>query len=150
MPAYTLKRNTAALTTAGTFYSNGTNAGSTDSTVGWVNVSEMDEALVVLKVTNADTDAGDTLDVYIDGYVEGVVVNLIHFTQIVGTASATTYAATLTDKIATTTIVDVTSDAAAGTQRALGYPEKIRARWVMANTGTVDLSMSFGIYVSGV
>lgn len=161
--SYTLKpranaAGTHALTTAGTFYSDGTYDGTTSSTGGgtMTDISAIHSWLtVVLDVTNADTDADDTLDVYIDSYISGKWINLVHFPQIVGTTAAITYAATLTDQYATAALVTVTADPSANTVRALGPGTKIRARWVIVDSngaggaGDGDVSFSFGIYASG-
>jgi len=47
-------------------------------------------AVITLDVTAAGTDVGDTLDVYVDTSVDGgtVWVNVVHFTQLLGTGGA--------------------------------------------------------------
>jgi hypothetical protein len=72
---------------------------------------------LLLDVTNADTDAGDTLDVFVDSSIDGVTwVNICHFTQVVGTDAATKLVAII-PRTGTGAVANVTSNLAAGNVR---------------------------------
>ena len=72
---------------------------------------------LMLDVTNADADAADTLDVYVDASINGVKwVNICHFTQIIGTDAAKTIVAII-PTIGAAVMTDVTADLVAGNMR---------------------------------
>ena len=69
---------------------------------------------LLLNVVAADTDATDTLDVYVDSSIDGVTwLNICHFTQIVGTDPATKLVAII-PRIGVGVVGNVTTDLAAG------------------------------------
>lgn len=111
-----------------------------------VDISSRRRAIVVLSVTNADTDALDTLDVYVDVSYDGVAyVNAIHFTQVIGTAAASTEYAVLDATAPGTSVVTATSDAAAGAVRPALFGQYIRTRYVLVNAVAADSSFTFGV-----
>jgi len=110
---------------------------------------EYEEAIFVLDLTNADTDAGDTLDVYIDVSPDGLTwFNSTHFTQIIGTTAASKIAAKVTkggDFADADAVLAITADAAAGVVRQMGIMPFIRYRSVVVNTGTVDATFTYSL-----
>ena len=93
--------------------------------------------IILLDCTVCDTDATDTLDVYVDCLVSGAVwVNAIHFTQRIGTDAATQEFAVLDATNPGATVTDVTADAAAGAVRPGVFGSQMRARWTMVDAVT--------------
>lgn len=116
-------------------------------------VGDCVELDILLDVTALGTEAGDTLDVYIDGSFDGGTnwkVNLIHFPQVVGTGSAARYTVTLARNIAAATIINATSDAAANTARAIGFPDNISVRYTTVDAVTTgNLAFTFAVLAVG-
>lgn len=112
-----------------------------------VDVSGYSRILCLLSVTNADTDAGDTLDVYVDVSPDGgdTWLNAVHFTQVIGTASASKEYAVLDATTPGTSTIDATSDAAAGAVRPSLFGSLLRIRYVIVNAGAADASFTFGV-----
>lgn len=103
------------------------------------------ELVAQLNVTAAATEASDTLDVFIDGSLDGGVtwINIMHFTQVLGNGGAKKFinvsVSTVSDKF------DVTSDLAAGaTPRAL-IGTMFRPRWTVVDGGGVAAGFTFSI-----
>lgn len=115
------------------------NQGAGTVTGAWQVVGDVDTLTLVLDVTAAAGAGTDTLDVYVDGQLHGVVVNLVHFTQVLGNGGSRRILAALSRQGPQTTPVDVTFDATAGTTRNFGVPERVRARAVVAG-GTASFS----------
>lgn len=64
-------------------------AGTTNVNFDPLDLSDAAELQCELSVTATDTDAGDTLDVYIQSTIDGVTWDdRVHFTQLIGTLSA--------------------------------------------------------------
>jgi len=105
--------------------------------------------VVLLSVADASTtDAGDTLDVYVDLSPDGGTtwVNAIHFTQRAGNAAgAVKEVAVLDSASAAATVTDVTSDAASGAVRPYVFGNAIRARWAIVDSGDHNSSHTFGV-----
>jgi hypothetical protein len=94
------------------------------------------------------TDAGDTLDVYVDLSPDGGTtwVNAIHFTQRAGNAvGAKTEVAVLDSASASTSVVDVTTSANSGAVRPYVFGNAIRARWAIVDSGDHNSSHTFGV-----
>lgn len=107
--------------------------------------------VIQLAVSNADTDAGDTLDVYVDVSIDGGTtwLNAVHFNQIIGTDSASKAFAVLDPSNPGTSTVDVTSDAAEETVRPALIGPLMRARWAITDAGTDDASFTFAVTAWG-
>ena len=103
--------------------------------------------LFMLKITNSDTDAGDTLDVYIDVLApdESTWINAVHFAQQAGNGSAVTYIAMLTASSTETAPVTVTADAAAGAVRPYVFGSQVRGRWALVDSGDANTSHTFSL-----
>jgi len=87
----------------------------------------------ILACTDVKTDAGDTLDVYIDTlFGTATWINIAHFTQIIGTDADTTsrFCVTVPANMLTTDLV--TTDCAAGVARGV-VGSQFRARWTMVD-----------------
>lgn len=90
------------------------------------------EVLAILDLDNADTDAGDTLDVYLDASIDGVLYyNFVHFTQIAGTTAAGQYFAISGPQAAAEEVIS--SDVAAG-----GTPRTFLGRYIRVRHTLVD------------
>lgn len=106
------------------------------------------ELMVQLDVTAAATDAGDTLDVYIDMSIDGGTKwnNVIHFTQVLGNGGAKTFVAVIkNDNPGASAVFATTSDAAAGATRQIGFGQNLRYRATSVNVSTADMSFTFSI-----
>jgi hypothetical protein len=91
------------------------------------------EMVVQLKVTDAATAAGDTLDVYVDTSFDGGTtwVNIGHFTQVLGDGGAKTFVMSFCNaNPGSSAVVDVSSNANAGATRQIGFSDQIRYRGV--------------------
>jgi hypothetical protein len=108
-----------------------------------VQVGDVSRMLIVLDITASATEAGDTLDVYIDFSWDGGTTwyNAVHFPQQAGNGAAAKHIASLmaaaysTDPDAT---VDITSDLAAGVvlQQLIG--PLVRVRYTIVDVATAD------------
>ena len=111
--------------------------------------SNYEEAIFVLDVTNADTDATDYLDVYIDVSPDGETwFNSTHFTQIAGNGAAAKIAAKITkggDFADPDAILAITADATAGVVRQLGIMPYIRYRSVVTDASTDDATFTYSL-----
>ena len=104
--------------------------------------------MFLLNIANASaTDAGDTLDVYIDFSLDDSVwINVVHFTQRAGNAAAANiYTATVYPTLASAAPVDVTNDVAAGIIRTTILGSYVRARWAIADSGNGNSSHTFSV-----
>jgi len=96
---------------------------------------------IVNPITASATDAGDTLDVYVDCSVDNVVwYNAVHFTQQAGTGAARTEFATLDPTTPGAAVVDVTAVAAPGTVRAAVFGRYMRGRYTIVEAAGVDVA----------
>jgi hypothetical protein len=103
------------------------------------------QALLMLKVTSAATLVGDTLNVYIDTSPDGGTtwVNIGAFTQVVGNGGAKTFTMALgEDNPGATAVFDVSANASAGATRQVGISDRLRARSVIAGTGSFTYSVT--------
>lgn len=111
------------------------------------------EIVFTLDVTAAATEAGDTLDVFVDmSNDESISVNVIHFTQVVGNGGAKRFVAKLTGEALNDpdAVADVSSDASAGVVRNLGFMPKMRYRSTIADavtTSNVSFTYSLTAFV---
>ncbi len=109
--------------------------------LGWRN-----RFLVLLEITESHTEAGDTLDVYVDFSLDGATwLNAVHFTQQAGDGAARKEFAVLDPSNPGTSTVDVTGDAAAGAVRPAMFGPRMRARWAIADSGNVNSSHTFSV-----
>lgn len=117
-------------------------AGANGTAVAAHDVSRL---LVLLDITASATDAGDTLDVYVDVSPDNTTwLNAVHFTQQAGTGAACKQFAVL-DTTTAATVTDITADAAAGAVRAGLFGAYVRARWAIADVGGDDASHTFSV-----
>jgi hypothetical protein len=103
------------------------------------------EAMILLDVTDANTAAGDLLDVYIDTSPDGGTtwINLGRFTQVLGNGGAKKFIMALrADNPGATAEEDVTSDAAEGATRQYGICDRLRYRGITTEADTVDFTYS--------
>lgn len=129
----------------------------TESTTGdLVRLSDYGDAqafrsiLLHLDLTAAATQAGDTLDVYVDMCADAnnpVWINVVHFTQILGNGGAKEEVAKissgeLNDPDA---VLSVASDASAGVVRNVGIMPNIRYRSAITDTSTDDASFTYSL-----
>jgi hypothetical protein len=86
-------------------------------------LKQYDVAVFMLNLTAAATEAGDTLDVYVDLSLDANTwFNAIHYTQMLGNGGAKIFVAELTHPTAGVADINVTSDAAANAVRNLWAP----------------------------
>jgi hypothetical protein len=115
-----------------------------------VQVGDINKAIIVLDITASATDAGDTLDVYIDVSWDGGTTwyNAVHFTQQAGDGSAVKEMAMLdaaqyaTDPDA---VLAITADAAAGVVRQGLVGPLMRVRSTVARVTGTDEAHTFSV-----
>lgn len=125
-------------------------ARTTSSTSSSVVLPKNLKALVfMLNTTVADTDAGDTLNVYIqESFDEGTTWHdRVSFTQKIGTDAAAKEYAVINCEVAPETERGAPTDATLAAASVLQGPvcPYIRAKWVIVNAGGVDQSFTFAI-----
>ena len=119
-----------------------------DGNGDWVPVlGERVQFSWVLDITASATDAGDTLDVYIDVSFDGVnsAGNVTHFTQQAGNGSAASEIAIVGASATSTGTTVITSDAAAATVRQGFTGPYWRARWEVVDSGDANSSHTFSV-----
>lgn len=108
--------------------------------------------LFLLDVTAAATDVGDTLDVFLQGYVglsgsTDLWQDFIHFTQVLGNGGAKRFLATWMRGVAPASLLAATVEdgalAAGVRQGPIG--ERVRVKWVIVDAGTVNASFTFSV-----
>lgn len=136
--AVTLLASAARTVTAG---ANGTS----------VLIGHFRRLLVLLSITASATDAGDTLNVYVDvSPDEGTTwINAIHFTQQAGTGAVGKYWAVLDPTAGGTSPTDVTSDANSGAVRPTVFGSHARVRYVIAEAPGGVASHTFSVVAYG-
>jgi len=85
----------------------------------------------VLNLTAAATDAEDTLDAYVQTLVNGVWVDVVHFTQMLGNGGAKRYFAKVSAGLAEAMFENGSSLAAGAVRHLCG--DAWRVRWVIVD-----------------
>lgn len=111
-------------------------------------IQEIYEQLnVMLDVTAAGTDVGDTLDVYIDTSFDGGTsfINIGHYTQVLGNGGAKKFLLSFkAAPIAATNVLDFSGNQNAGNTTQIGFGDRLRYRAVMVDADA-DGSFTFSI-----
>lgn len=130
------------LTSAARTDTTANNTGSAITGLTWRN-----RYIIVLNCTSAATEAGDTLDVYIDVTIDGTTwLNAVHFTQILGNGGAKKEYAVLDPSAPGTSTIAATSDAASGVVRPSMFGAQMRVRWTIVDVATLgNQSFTFGV-----
>ena len=111
--------------------------------------SGLDYAVFQLNLTAAATQAGDTLDVYVQSTVDGTNwVDIVHFNQIVGNGGAKRYFAKHAYSN-TEAMFENASTLAAGSVRQI-FGSQYRCRWAITDTSTQDASFTFSLIMLGI
>lgn len=99
----------------------------------------------VLDLTNAATDVGDTLDVFVQTKLDGTNwVDVVHFTQILGNgANALRYISKITAHVATAEFENATALGAAAVRNLMG--DEWRASWTVVDSGDADQTFTFSV-----
>jgi hypothetical protein len=108
--------------------------------------------MAVLKVTDAATAAGDTLDVYVDLSLDdgATWINGVHFTQVLGNgANALTFLAVFDTTTPGTSVIAATADCAAGAVRPQLAGNQARARHVLVDSGGGAQSFTYSLVLYG-
>lgn len=102
---------------------------------------------LVLDVTAAATDAGDTLDVYVQTQLDGTNwADVARFTQVLGNGGAKRFFKKLSRGAAMTEFENATGLGAAAQRDLLGA--QWRVRWVITDAGTDDAAFTFSVIVT--
>lgn len=111
------------------------------------DVSRYRRLVLLLDVTLSATDAGDTLDVFVDVLgPDGVTwLNAVHFTQQAGDGAARKEFAVLDASNPGVAAINVTADAAAGAVRPALFGSQIRGRCAIVDWGTANSSHTFSL-----
>ena len=92
--------------------------------------------LIVNAITASLTDAGDTLDVYVDFSLDNTTwYNAVHFTQQAGNGADRTEFAVLDPANPGTSVINITTDANAAAVRPALFGPYMRARWAIVDDG---------------
>lgn len=109
--------------------------------------------IFLLTVSAAATDAGDTLDVYVQHSVDDGTTwdDFVHFTQVLGNGGAKKFIATWLRDVTPESEVKAPADAAlaAGVLQGPISPT-LRVKWVIVDTGTDNASFTFSVSVQPV
>jgi hypothetical protein len=114
-------------------------------------VNQWRAAAFLLDVTVAATDAGDTLDVYLQSSVDGSTWDdFAHFTQVLGNGGAKKFVATWTREITPESELKAPADGslAAGVLQGPNA-SSWRVKWVIVDAGTANVSFTFSLAASG-
>ncbi|MCC7139779.1 MAG: hypothetical protein IT460_15255 [Planctomycetes bacterium] len=96
----------------------------------------------VLDVTEAATDVGDTLDVFVQALLGSTWVDVAHFTQVLGNGGAKRYVAKVCAGVAEAMFSDASALAAGSVRHVVG--DAWRARWVIVDADA-DASFTFSV-----
>jgi hypothetical protein len=138
-----MERVTRTLQAAGT--QTGSGAGSS-----FVGLGDWDRVTLVLDVTAAATDAGDTLNVYVQASFDGAAwYDVAAFPTVLGNGGAKRYQIRLS-AVGGTPVPDYIemTDAAmtpGSTPFPVFAPDRLRAKWTVVNTGAADASYTFSL-----
>lgn len=117
------------------------------------NFNRVKAVVFYLSVTVAATDAGDTLDVYIQHSPDGGTTydDFVHFTQVLGNGGAKKLVATWFRDVTPTSALKPVADAslAAGVQQGPVAPTW-RVKWVVVDAGSVNVSFTFSLVANPV
>ena len=97
----------------------------------------------VLDVTEAATEAGDTLDVYVQTLIGGNWVDVVHFTQVLGTGGTQRCVSKIAAGLANSEFDNGTSLGAAAVRNLLG--DAYRVRWAITDASTDNASFTFSV-----
>ena len=135
----TLRASAAVATTA--------EASNTSSSIS--GVGGFGQAMILLDLTAAATEAGDTLDVYIDTTPDGTNwVNVIHFAQMLGNGGAKQFWAVLDRGTAGTATFVSATDAAVSVVRPAMFCDQLRVRYTTVDAATTG-NLGFVFSVKG-
>ncbi len=102
--------------------------------------------IILLNLTAAATEVGDTLDVYVDFSLDGTTwLNAIHFAQLLGNGGAKKFFAIIDPTNPGTAPFDATANAAVNTVRPAVTGAQVRVRWTLVDAGTQNASFNFGV-----
>lgn len=103
-----------------------------------------------LDVTAAATEAGDTLDVFIQTTIDGTNwIDVVHFTQCTGDGGAKRYIAKINASLAETMFENGTALAESAVRNILG--DQYRVRWAIVDVPTADnQSFTFSVTANGI
>lgn len=105
----------------------------------------------VLDVTVAATDAGDTLDVFVQSSNDGTIWDdFIHFTQVLGNGGAKQFIAKWVRTLTPERELGAPQDAVMAAGVAQGPVGGIwRVKWVIVDAGTPNVSFTFSVSMQG-
>ena len=120
---------------------------STNTGAAGVRLPTSDAMVFVLDLTNAATDSGDTLDVFVQTRVDDGAANwldVIHFTQILGNGSNTLqFVSKISRSLATAEYEVGTALGAAAVRHIFG--DEWRVRFVIVDSGDADQTFTFSV-----
>lgn len=101
---------------------------------------------IVLDVTAAATEVGDTLNVFVQTKIDGTNwVDVYHATEVLGNGGAKRYIAKVTGALAEAEFENGAALAAAAVRNYIG--DEWRARWVVVDADADNASFTFSIAV---
>jgi hypothetical protein len=118
------------------------------------DIATLRSAVFLLNVTAAGTDAGDTLDVYVQQSPDGGTTwdDFVHFTQVLGNGGAKKYIATWNGTAAAESEMKAPADAALAAGVLQGpMTTTWRVKWVIVDAGSnANQTFTFSVSVEGV
>lgn len=107
-------------------------------------LGEYSSIVFQLNLTAAATDAGDTLDVYVQTTVDGTNwVDIVHFTQMLGNGGAKRFFGKINRGAAMTMFENGTALGAAAIRDIFG--DQYRVRWAITDASTQNASFTFSV-----
>lgn len=104
------------------------------------------QAEFLLLLTNAETDADDTLDVFVDSQLgDGTWVNIVHFTQILGNGANDLKFVAICPRAGSTSEENVTADVAAGGSPRNFIGDRVRVRHVIVDPSGSNATFTFKV-----
>lgn len=110
-------------------------------------------ACFALIVSAAATDAGDTLDVYVQHSPDGGTSwdDFIHFTQVLGNGGAKKHIAQWSSLVSPESEMHALADASLAAGVLQGpVSDLVRLKWVIVDASTVNVSFTFAVHLNGV
>lgn len=122
-----------------------TTATETSTGTAAVKIPDADNAIAfILDVTVAATEAGDTLDVFIQTKLDGTNwVDVVAFTQVVGNGGAVRHFGKICAGVTTAMFEDGDALSAGSVRNFLG--DEYRVRYAITDAGTDNASFTFSV-----
>lgn len=106
------------------------------------------QAEFLLELTAAATEVDDTLDVFVDCFIDGTAVNIVHFTQVLGNGADALKFIALCPRQGASDEFAATADVAAGGTPRPFIGDAVRVRWAVVDPTGANASFTFRVVAS--